>query len=102
MKYVLSAVLGALAFFVALLFGKRGLSDNGARADRVGNDLDRIASTASSVASGVDIATSRVESVADSVGQASDGIDRALGILARVRQRTEADQNGDWTGTGGD
>ena len=102
MKYVLSAILGALAFLVALLFGKRRLLDNGSGANRIGSDIDRSKDTVANITSGIVTAEKRVEIVENSVSTATDRIDQALGILDKVRQRTEANQNGDGSGTGGD
>ena len=102
MKYVLSAIIGALAVLVALLFGKRGLSDNGSGDGRIGASIAGSQITASAITSGISTASGRATNVASSVSVATSGIDKALGILDAIRQRTEADQNGDGTGTGGD
>ena len=88
MKYVLSAVIGIIAFLVALLFGKRGLSDNGSRDGRIGTSIAGSQSGASAITSGIGSASGRASNVASSVTVATNGIDKALGILDRVRQRT--------------
>jgi hypothetical protein len=102
MKYVLSAIIGALAFLVALLFGKRRLLDNGIGASRIGNAIGSIGTGLEDIASTVGFAESRVENITGSVNSATDKIARARDILEKVRQRTDKDKNNTESGTGGD
>jgi hypothetical protein len=102
MKYVLSAILGALAFLAALLFGKRRLLDNGSGASRIGNAIGSIGTGLEDIASTVSVAESRVENITGSVNSATDKIARARAILDGVRQRAKENQNSVDSGAGGD
>jgi len=80
MKYVISAIIGAIAVLFGMLIGKRPIYNNGSGASSIGTGIDDSASGASSIANGIDNVAKRVTS-------ASSQIDSALGILQTIRNR---------------
>ena len=80
MKYVISAILGAIAVLFSYLIGKRSVHDNRSGTNSIGTGIDDSASGATSIAKGID-------SVAKRVTSASSQIDSALGILQTIRNR---------------
>jgi hypothetical protein len=97
MKYVLSAILGAIAFMFYRLFGKRAsVRDNGSGVEPIRNSLDNSAKRAESIKAGISDTTEKLDNIARRIDNASRGIDDAIGIVQAIRSRgakKEADTN---------
>jgi hypothetical protein len=101
MKYVISAILGAIAFLFALLIGKRaGILDNGRRAGQIRGELADSAERAKDIASGIvdaqgdnDAARRAADGASQAIDRASDAIDQGIGIIRDIRKRGKVDSS---------
>ncbi len=88
MKYVLSAILGAIAFLFYRIIGKRSsIRDNGSGVDATRNSLDDSSKRVESIKAGISDSTEKLDNIAKRIDNASRGIDDALGIVEAIRSR---------------
>lgn len=99
MKYVISAIIGVIAFLFANLISKRaGILDNSRRAGQIRGELDDSAERAETIASGIDdakrdndAAGRAVDSASQSIDRASSAVDEGIGIIRDIRKRGPVD-----------
>ena len=99
MKYVISAILGVIAFLFAQLISKRaGILDNSRRAGQIRGELADSAERAETIANGIDdakrdngAAGRAVDSASDAIDRASDAVDQGIAIIRDIRKRGKVD-----------
>ena len=88
MRYILSAIAGALALLLAYLFGKRGgVLDNGSGADRIRDSLADSKDRASDISRQIVDTSGTVADITEHIGSASDSVDKAIGVVRSIRRR---------------
>jgi len=87
-RYILSAIAGALAVLLAILFGKRSnIHDNGSGVDRVRDSLTDSKNRANDIADKVASASSTASDIGKHIDTASNSLDKAIGVVQSIRRR---------------
>jgi uncharacterized membrane protein affecting hemolysin expression len=87
-RYILSAIAGALALLFAILFGKRTrVLDHGSGADRIRDSLADSKDRASDINRQIVDTSSTVADIKGHIGSASDSVDKAIGVVRSIRRR---------------
>jgi methyl-accepting chemotaxis protein len=87
-RYILSAIAGALAVLFAILFGKRSnIHDNGSGTDRIRDSLADSKDRASDINRQIVDTSGTVADITEHIGSASDSVDKAIGVVQSIRRR---------------
>ena len=88
MRYILSAIAGALALLFAILFGKRtNLHDNGSGVDRVRDSLADSKDRADDISDQIVDTSGTVADIERHIGSAATFLDQAIGVVQSIRRR---------------
>jgi hypothetical protein len=87
-EYILSAIAGALAVLLAILFGKRtGVLDHGSGVDRVRDSITDSKDRASDINRQIVDTSSTVADIKGHIDTASTSLDKAIGVVQSIRRR---------------
>ena len=88
MRYILSAIAGAIAILLAYIFGTRtNVHDNGSGAGGIRDSLADSKDRANDIAEQIVHTSGTIVDITEHIGSASDSLDRAIGVVQSIRRR---------------
>jgi hypothetical protein len=87
-RYILSAIAGAVAILLAYLFGTRtNVHDNGSGAGGIRDSLTDSKNRADDITKQIVHTSRAIVDITEHIGSASTSLDRAIGVVRSIRRR---------------